>query len=45
MDEHKDQDEAEVDPETMNDLDVAQDDADKVMGGVRSSADPDEGGE
>ena len=47
MDERSQQDEPQVDQETMKDMDVDQEDADKVTGGVRRSdaADPDEGGE
>jgi hypothetical protein len=45
MDEQKEQDDAAVDQETLKDLDVDQDDADKVIGGKRRSADPCEGGE
>ena len=45
MDEQKDQDDAKVDQETLKDLDVDQEDADKVMGGRARSADPCEGGE
>jgi hypothetical protein len=45
MDERNEQDEPQVDQETLKDLDVDQDDADKVSGGVRRAADPDEGGE
>jgi hypothetical protein len=43
MDERNEQDEPEVDQEALRDLDVDQDDADKVIGGLRS--DPCEGGE
>jgi hypothetical protein len=43
MDEHSEQDEAQVDQEALRDLDVDEDDADKVMGGRRG--DPCEGGE
>ena len=43
MDERNEQDEAEVDQEPLRDLDVDPDDADKVIGGLRS--DPCEGGE
>ena len=45
MDERNEQDEAQPDQERLQDLEVEQDDADKVMGGARSAADPDEGGE
>ena len=44
-DKRKPQDEAEVDQETLKDLDVDQDDADKVLGGRRIASDPCEGGE
>lgn len=43
MGEHSEQDDAQVDQEPLKDLDVDQDDADKVIGGLRS--DPCEGGE
>jgi hypothetical protein len=45
MEERNEQDEAEVDQEPLRDLDVDQDDADKVMGGLRSTGDPCDGGE
>jgi hypothetical protein len=45
MDERNEQDEAQDDQEALKDLDVDQDDADKVIGGLRSSSDPCEGGE
>jgi len=46
MDERKEQDDAQVDQEPLKDLDVDQEDADKVMGGARRvSSDPEEGGE
>lgn len=45
MDEHNEQDEPQVDPETLKDLDVDAEDADKVTGGLRRAADPCEGGE
>ena len=45
MDERKEQDEAEVDQEKLKDLDVDQDDADKVIGGARRVGDPCDGGE
>ena len=45
MDERNEQDEAQVDQEQLKDLDIDQDDADKVTGGARRAADPDEGGE
>ena len=44
MDEHNEQSEAKTDEETIKDLDVDQDEADKVMGGARR-ADPCDGGE
>lgn len=44
-DERKAQDETEVDQETLKDLDVDKDDADKVLGGRRIASDPCEGGE
>ena len=43
MDERNEQDEPEVDQEALKDLDVDQDDADKVIGGMRG--DPCDGGE
>jgi hypothetical protein len=43
MDEHSEQEEAQVDQEALRDLDVDQDDADKVIGGMRG--DPCDGGE
>ena len=45
MDEQKEQDDAKVDQETLKDLDVDQDDADKVMGGRAKVEDPCAGGE
>jgi len=45
MDEHNEQDEAQVDQEALRDLDVDQDDADKVIGGARNVGDPCDGGE
>ena len=45
MDERNEQDEAEAEQKALNDLDVDQDDADKVMGGVRRAGDPCDGGE
>jgi len=47
MDEREQKDEqVEVDQNTMQDLDVDKDDADKVLGGARrASSDPCEGGE
>jgi hypothetical protein len=43
MDERNEQDDAQVDEDALKDLDVDQDDADKVIGGRLS--DPCEGGE
>ena len=43
MDERNEQDEAQLDQEALRDLDVDEDDADKVMGGLRG--DPCDGGE
>jgi len=45
MDERKEQDEPQADQEPLKDLDVDQDDADKVMGGARRAGDPCDGGE
>lgn len=45
MDERNEQDEAAVDQEALRDLDVDQDDADKVLGGARIIGDPCDGGE
>jgi hypothetical protein len=45
MDERNEQDDAQVDQEPLKDLDVDQDDADKVMGGSRIIGDPCDGGE
>jgi hypothetical protein len=45
MDERNEQDEAQPDQERLQDLDVDQDDADKVMGGNRRAGDPCDGGE
>ena len=45
MGEQNEQDDAAVDQETLQDLDVDQDDADKVLGGTRRKGDPCEGGE
>jgi hypothetical protein len=44
MDERTDG-QTDVDQETLKDLDVDEDDADKVIGGKKRSADPCEGGE
>lgn len=44
MDERSEQDEPKVDQEPLKDLDVDQDEADKVLGGARR-ADPCDGGE
>lgn len=43
MDERNEQDEAQPDQEALRDLDVDEDDADKVLGGLRG--DPCDGGE
>ena len=43
MDERNEQDEVEAEQKALNDLDVDQDDADKVIGGMRG--DPCDGGE
>jgi hypothetical protein len=43
MDERNEQDDAQVDEDALKDLDIDQDDADKVIGGRRG--DPCEGGE
>ena len=43
MDERNEQDEAQPDQDALRDLDVDEDDADKVMGGLRG--DPCDGGE
>ena len=45
MDERNEQDEAQVDQDALKDLDVGQDDADKVLGGGRVIGDPCDGGE
>ena len=45
MDERSEQDEPQFDEDALRDLDVDQEDADKVIGGRRNAADPDEGGE
>lgn len=45
MDEHNEQDEPQFDQETLKDLEVDQDDADKVLGGGRIVGDPCDGGE
>lgn len=45
MDERNEPDDAAVDQETLKDLDVDPDDADKVLGGKRRSGDPCDGGE
>lgn len=45
MDERNEQDEPQVDQETLKDLDIDEEDADKVMGGVRVAGDPCDGGE
>jgi hypothetical protein len=43
MDEYSEQDEVQVDQEALRDLDVDEEDADKVLGGLRG--DPCDGGE
>lgn len=45
MDERNEQDAPQLDDETLKDLDVDQDDADKVVGGTRRAGDPCDGGE
>jgi hypothetical protein len=45
MDEREQQDQPDVDQEAMRDLDVDQEDADKVLGGGRGAGDPCDGGE
>jgi hypothetical protein len=45
MDERNEQDEPQADRDALQDLDVDQDDADKVMGGTRRAGDPCDGGE
>jgi hypothetical protein len=45
MDERNEPDDAAVDQETLKDLDVDPDDADKVLGGKRRAGDPCDGGE
>jgi hypothetical protein len=45
MDERNEQDDAQVDEDPLRDLDVDQEDADMVMGGVRRVGDPCDGGE
>jgi hypothetical protein len=45
MDERNEQDDAQVDQDALRDLDVDQDDADQVMGGIRKAGDPCDGGE
>lgn len=45
MDELTEQVEPRADEEALRDLDVDQDDADKVMGGTRRAGDPCDGGE
>lgn len=45
MDERNEQDDAQVDEDPLKDLDVDQEDADMVMGGVRRVGDPCDGGE
>jgi hypothetical protein len=45
MDERNEQAEPPADEEALRDLDVDQEDADKVMGGTRRAGDPCDGGE
>jgi len=45
MDERNEQGEEQLDQEALRDLEVDQDDADIVMGGVRKAGDPCDGGE
>ena len=45
MDDRNEQDEAQVDQDALKDLDVDQNDADKVLGGGRVIGDPCDGGE
>jgi hypothetical protein len=45
MDERTEQGEPQADRDALQDLDVDQDDADKVMGGNRRAGDPCDGGE
>ena len=45
MDERNEGDEPEVDQEPLKDLDIEQDDADRVLGGTRRAGDPCDGGE
>jgi len=45
MGERNEQDEPQVDQDALKDLDVDQEDADKVLGGTRRAGDPCDGGE
>jgi len=45
MDERNEQDQEQTDQDALKDLDVDQDEADKVMGGNRRAGDPCDGGE
>jgi hypothetical protein len=45
MDERTEQDEPQADEAALRDLDVDQEDADKVTGGTRRAGDPCDGGE
>ena len=45
MDERNEQTDAQADEDALKDLDVDQDEADKVTGGVRRAGDPCDGGE
>ena len=45
MDERNEQDQPQADPDAFKDLDVDQEEADKVMGGTRRAGDPCDGGE
>jgi len=45
MDERNEQDQEQTEPDALKDLDVDQDEADKVIGGNRVLGDPCDGGE
>ena len=45
MDERNEQDQEQTEPDALKDLDVDQDEADKVTGGTRRAGDPCDGGE
>lgn len=45
MDEREQQEQPDVDEEALRDLDVDQEDADRVMGGTRQTTPADDGGE